>query len=636
MKRPLFLRFREVGFSIVLLFFGNVVSKAAQPGGYITMEPQDAFVVLGNSFRLIAEFRPSGAIAGIGFVGRYEWLFQPATGGIQTTVKSGSWRAGGAFELFIPNATQSHAGKYRIAFENSARDSARVESRWATVTVVGGGPTVTPPLIPPIPPSITRQPESQTAIAGAGVIFSVTATGTEPLSYQWRKDGMNISGANSASYAIGNVQTSHTGSYWVIVSNAGGSTSSSIAMLTVTTDGTGPGAYSFTTLAGLAGSSGNTDGIGSAARFANPFGVAVDNTGDIYVSDGGNNSIRKITSGGAVSTLEGNAAGFVNPRGLATDNAGNVYVADWGNHTIRKIMPSGAVSTLAGLTGSRGSADGTGNAARFSNPFGVAVDSAGNIYVGDGGNQTIRKITSKGVVSTLAGLAGSRGSANGTGSAARFADPWGVAVDNTGNVYVADYSNHTIRKITPSGVVSTLAGLAGNAGSADGMGSAARFFFPLGVAVDKAESVYVGDINNSTIRKIAPNGMVSTLAGLTGSRGSADGTGSAARFANPWGVAVDNAGNVYVADGGNNTIRKGVLSKRGGDTLRFSGITKMSNGSYRISLEGTMGKSVTLYASTNLINWLPLVSLPNAPETLQFDDPLAPTFIRRFYRAVAE
>jgi len=233
-----------------------------------------------------------------------------------------------------------------------------------------------------------------------------------------------------------------------------------------------------------------------------------------------------------------------------------VYVADTFNHTIRKVTPGGVVTTLAGLAGSSGSADGTGSAARFYNPYGVAVDSAGNVYVADTDNCTIRKVTPGGVVTTLAGLAGNRGSADGTGSAARFYNPFGVAVDSAGTVYVADSRNHTIRKVTPGGMVTTLAGLATSPGSADGTGSAARFYGPMGVAVDSAGNVYVADSSNYTIRKVTPGGVVTTLAGLAGNRGSADGTGSDARFYCPWGVAVDSAGNVYVADSLNHTIRK--------------------------------------------------------------------------------
>jgi ribosomal protein S11 len=322
-----------------------------------------------------------------------------------------------------------------------------------------------------------------------------------------------------------------------------------------------------TTLAGLAGGSGSDDGTGSAARFYGPAAVTTDSSGNVYVTDTANDTIRKITPAGAVTTLAGagswgsadgtgSAARFYNPLGVATDSSGNVYVADYNNSTIRKITPAGAVTTVAGLADGSGSADGTGSAARFNAPFGVATDSGGNVYVADSYNDTIRKITLAGAVTTLAGLAGSSGHANGTASAARFYEPRGVATDSGGNVYVADTYNSTIRKITPEGAVTTLAGLAGSLGSADGTASAARFYEPLGVATDSSGNVYVADTYNSTIRKITPAGAVTTLAGLAGSSGSADGTGSAARFNAPFGLATDSSGNVYVADSYNYTIRK--------------------------------------------------------------------------------
>ncbi len=333
------------------------------------------------------------------------------------------------------------------------------------------------------------------------------------------------------------------------------------------------------TLAGLAGNSGSSDGTGSAARFDQPRSVAVDAGGNVYVADSANQTIRKVTPGGVVTTLAGgayssgsndgtgSAARFDYSQGVAVDAGGNLYVADTSNHTIRKVTPGGVVTTLAGRVGYSGSSNGTGSAARFYRPYGVAVDAGGSIYVGDTWNDTIRKVTPGGVVTTLAG-AGHAGSSDGTGSAAGFRWPYGITVDAGGNVYVADNQNYTIRKVTPAGVVTTLAGLAGTSGSNDGTGSAARFYNPTGVAVNSGGNVYVADNQNHTIRKVTPGGVVSTLAGLAGNSGSSDGTGSAARFYNPTGVAVNSGGNVYVADSGNNTIRKvtpaGVVTTIGG------------------------------------------------------------------------
>ncbi|MEZ4364380.1 MAG: hypothetical protein R3B48_29665 [Kofleriaceae bacterium] len=194
------------------------------------------------------------------------------------------------------------------------------------------------------------------------------------------------------------------------------------------------------------------------------------------------------------------------------------------------------MTTLAGASGMQGGADGTGAAARFAFPWGVAVDSAGTVYVADSGNSTIRKVTAAGVVTTLAGTAGMLGSADGTGAEARFQIPLGVAVDSAGNVYVADQSNSTIRKVTAAGVVTTLAGTAGMRGSADGTGAAARFAFPLGVAVDSAGNVYVADRGNSTIRKVTAAGVVTTLAGRAGMTGITLGTTPG--FAFPLGLVI--------------------------------------------------------------------------------------------------
>jgi uncharacterized repeat protein (TIGR01451 family) len=327
-----------------------------------------------------------------------------------------------------------------------------------------------------------------------------------------------------------------------------------------------------TTFAGSAttdgGGIGSSDGTGRTARFYYPNGVAVTGT-TVYVADTFNSTIRKVTSGGVVTTFAGTAgvfgsadgtsAQFHYPYGIAADKAGNVYVADTSNSTIRKITSAGVVTTLAGAAGAIGSVDGPGSAAQFYYPFAVAVDSAGNVYVADTNNYTVRKITPAGLVTTLAGLAGNYGSTDGTGSDARFGNLFGIAVDTAGNVYATDDTYSTIRRITPAGVVTTLAGTPGTSGSADGTGSAARFNSPRGIAIDSAKNLYVSDQYNQTIRKITPTGVVTTLGGVAGSYGIADGTGRAARFFAPAGIAVANSGTLYVADSYNHEIRNGVL-----------------------------------------------------------------------------
>ncbi|MGO4395251.1 NHL repeat-containing protein [Variovorax sp. M-6] len=312
------------------------------------------------------------------------------------------------------------------------------------------------------------------------------------------------------------------------------------------------------------GQPGAGNGTGIAASFDLPFGLAIDAEKNLYVGDLRSNLIRKVTSAGDVSTVAGSgqggsdngtgaAASFRGPYGLAADVHGSIHVADFDNNLIRKVTAAGVVTTTAG-SGANGSADGTGVAATFSRPAGAAVDGSGNIYIADFQNHLIRKITPTGVVTTLAG-SGAEGATDGTGALASFKNPLAVAVDVQGNVYVGDYKNHLVRKVTPTGVVTTLAG-SGVVGADDGTGSAASFRYVGGLAVDVSGNVFVADSENHLIRKITPTGVVTTLAGSRGEPGADDGVGTAASFANPFGIAVDAAGNVYVADTNNNLIRK--------------------------------------------------------------------------------
>lgn len=261
----------------------------------------------------------------------------------------------------------------------------------------------------------------------------------------------------------------------------------------------------------------------------------------------------------------GSVAQFRLPHGIAADKVGNIYVADTGNNTIRKIAANGMVSTLAGIAGNHGGVDGIGNRARFWAPFGVAVDASDNVYVADTLNNTIRKISTDGNVTTLAGMVGNPGSNDGVGAAARFRNPWGVAVDKDGNVYVADSSNDTIRKVTPDGKVTTLAGKAGESGVEDDFGAKARLNNPFGVAVGWLGEVYVADSGNNMIRKIQPDGgpmlSMAPIGFQAMKGGSSDGNLFSVRFSNPQGLVVDwmgpgRRGYVYIADTGNGTLRR--------------------------------------------------------------------------------
>jgi sugar lactone lactonase YvrE len=326
----------------------------------------------------------------------------------------------------------------------------------------------------------------------------------------------------------------------------------------------------FGVLAGSAGVPGTTNANGGDARFDSPAAIALDSAGVRYIADTANHTIRRIVANGGVNTMAGGAgvsgstdaatttARFNSPAGIAVDAAKNVYVSDTGNHTVRKITSAGVVTTLAGSPGLTGSGDATGGSARFNTPAGLAVDASGNVFVCDAGNHTIRKITSAGVVTTVAGLAGTSGTTNATGTAARFNSPTGITLDSAGNLYVADSGNHAIRKITPAGEVTTFAGLAGTSGSTDATTASARFNTPRGVTIDATGTFHVADSGNHTIRKITAAGVVTTAAGLAGTSGSTTGNGGTARFSNPTGIASSPDGyNLYVADTANHTIRRG-------------------------------------------------------------------------------
>ena len=318
------------------------------------------------------------------------------------------------------------------------------------------------------------------------------------------------------------------------------------------------------TVSTLAGSTqGFQDGAGVTAKFDELNGITIDIAGNLYVADFLNRRIRKITATGVVTTFAGNGeSGSVDGTGTSAQlntpinivfdkTANNFFVAESNGHKIRKISLGGVVTTIAGSTS--GFADGTGSLAQFNSPIGITMDTSGNLFVVDGGNHKIRKVTQTGIVTTIAGS--TQGFADGTGTSAMFLTPTFITSDTSGNLYVSDSSNHKIRKITPAGVVSTIAG--STLGFADGTGLNAQFSRPRGIVLDASGNLYVCDRSNHKIRKISQTGIVTTIAG--GTAGFADGIGTIARFSTPVGITIDNDGILYVTDNSNHKIRKIVI-----------------------------------------------------------------------------
>jgi sugar lactone lactonase YvrE len=389
--------------------------------------------------------------------------------------------------------------------------------------------------------------------------------------------------------------------------------------------------YTFITIAGTFGNAGNVDGTNGAAEFYAPYGVAVATNDTLYVVDNAENTVRQVVPVGTnwmVTTIAGTAGvpgnadgtnqgvAFSGPTSIALDATGNLYVADGDNNTVRELSPSGTnwiSSTIAGSAIASGSQDGTNGVALFDYPSGVTVDAAGRLYVADANNNTIREVVPSGtnwVVTTIAGTAGSSGKNDGTNGAAQFNYPAGIAVDRSGNIFVADTGNYTIRKLTPQGtnwVVTTIAGTAGNFGSVDGTNGAAQFFspiyiVPMSLAVDTNDNVYVADGGNGLIRKVTPigtNWVTTTLAGsITAPISGNEGTGTNAVFGTPSAVAVDAAGRLFMGDSGSNDLWEGTAANVWSLAVAYTGFNKMQ-------LSWLSGGSSVLETNSNLssTNW---------------------------------
>jgi sugar lactone lactonase YvrE len=388
-------------------------------------------------------------------------------------------------------------------------------------------------------------------------------------------DVVTITGAYFSATAVNNTVTINGTTTEVLAATStslqikvpDGATTGPVAVTVGGHTGTAPQAFTVlaaaattvTTFAGN-GTVAIVDGPAASASFRTITGLTFDAAGNLYVVENSNNIIRKVSAAGDVAFFAGSgsatfaegtgaAASFYNPVGITTGPDGNLYLADYWNQRIRKVTPGAATSTAAG-SGTRGLAEGPAATAMFSLPRDVVFDAGGNLYVAELTNARIRKITPAGNVTTFAGT--TAGYTDGPAATAQFRAPYGMAIDANGNLYVADATNHCIRKITPAGDVSTLAGN-GTAGFADGIGTAARFNQPNGIAIDANGYIYVADYGNHRIRRVSPDGRVITYAG-SGENGFADGTGSEAKFSYPRAIAIDAAGNLFVTSG--NRIRK--------------------------------------------------------------------------------
>ena len=530
---------------------GSILSSAATlsvralAAPVITVEPTDQTVVAGAG--------TSFSVTASGTSLSYQW---------QTGIDASSWSdvpSGSAATLPVATVAGGAAERFfRVVVGNSVGS---LTSRAARLTVRASSSA----------PTITTQPSAVSVVAPAPATFTVVASGTPAPGFQWQVSSNNgssyadITGATAASHTLATTSTADSGKVFrVLLSNSAGQVFSTGVMLSVAAAGiapaftlqplnqsvTAPGTATFTvavtgsptpTLQWQISSDAGvtfTNIVGAtASSYTTPATGAGDN-GRQFRAVASNSAGSATSLAATLAVSSGGLLGF--PYGVSVDAAGTLAVAvlpnvQTGTNTfaglIQLVSAGGAVSTLAGST-TQGYVNASGGLARFFAAVGVASDGSGNVFVADSGNNVVRRVTAAGAVTTYAG-SGVVGFADGPAGTASFFGPNGVAVDGAGNVYVADGGWHTVRMVS-AGSVSTLAGSANNDGAADGVGVAARFDSPRGVAVDGAGNVYVADTGNNSIRKVTPAGTVTTLAGgLSASGGFQDGAGSVARFSAP-------------------------------------------------------------------------------------------------------
>jgi sugar lactone lactonase YvrE len=615
--------------------------------------------------------------------------------------------------LRLSNVSTNNAGNYSVVITNAYGS---VTSSVAVLTVN-------------VPVYMVAQPESCQVLAGKSAAFSVTCGGTPPLNYLWRFNGADLAGATESGYTVSPTSTNDAGTYAVVVTNAYGAVTSSVAVLTVvlppsisaqsgdqtailggvamlSVAAAGPGPYSYqwrcngtnlqsdfiTSIAGTGASGFSGEGVAATnATLYSPNAITVDSWGGIFIADTVNNRIRKIATDGTIRTVAGKSppayggdggaatnAYLNNPSGVALDALGNIFVADTGNNRVRRIATNGIIMTVAGNGSSAYSGDGgPGTNASLRSPNRVALDASGNLLISDGNNNRIRRLDRSGVITTLAGngtpsFLGDGGPATN----ASLHSPTAIAMDALTNLFIADSLNHRIRKVSADGVITTVAGNGSATFSGDGgPATNASLYRPSGLAVNADGSIFLADTSNNRVRRLGTNGIITTVAGTGVASYSGDrGPATNATLRTPGSVAVDASGNLLISDTANNRIREVIFAGiQGiqGPVLLLGPVTLASAGDYdvivanqyasvtsavvrvtvglpplsattdpagavHLKFSGTPGTTYVLLSSTDLfppIHWQPLVTnVADSNGAWIFSDRNAPAGHALFYR----
>jgi len=435
-------------------------------------------------------------------------------------------------------------------------------------------------LCAPAQPVITTPPVSQTVVAGSNALFNVQVAGVGPFTYQWQFNGTNLPN-NLITTVAGNGTSSFSG------------------------DG----------------------GLATNASLYWPYSVAADASGNFLMADSQNNRIRRVDLNGMMTTVAGtgsssfagdggaaNLAKIYSPSGVALDAGGNYYIADTGNNRIRKVDTNGLITTVAGNgTASYGGDGAAATNASLYSPRAVAVDNLGNLYIADTSNNRIRKVDSTGLITTLAGTNSSGFAGDGgLATSAILNQPWGVAVDGVGNIFIGDYGNNRIRRIDTSGVITTIAGTNGSGFLGDGgAATKAQLFSPRGVAVDNYGYILIADAANNRIRQVDPAGIITTVAGngLTSFSGDG-GVPTNASLAAPYGVAWESAGSLLIADNSHSRIRRVTLGRVPG--LPLNSVTTNNAGNYQVIVTSPAGSVTSSVVALTVVSVPSIVTQPQS------------------------